>query len=531
MYFCVTITEDEKSIREYDLFGDFKKKITLNDESQIYKYGQFIVDQSQDKKDAYNYSIGIEISTSAEKIKISGDVGGRSPIYYFNPKKRIFIASNSLLVLKDCMKLLNYEVRPNFEIIRIQIVDSWIFDTAFSHYTLINNVFLCSKNNYLQYEYLHGFATEVAFKTPEDFNIYSYREAILKSAEHLRRVMAFHIDQYSTAVISLSGGQDSRILFSAALTLPENLKKKIKFKTGGEKSETRDFLVAKGLCTNYGVSHNEKISVPLIKISDEHTINRWKHENVGWCYYNNISNNFSANSEDLLSLRGGQIHPTHYPIVFKRYLKSEVFNSLGNDFEKSANIFLNGTNFSEFNDDFFNQHYGFFRYRIHYGRNNSLRTLWTSIEDPLINPWHEAANYLMPLHDRNLGGICRDMCLNLESSVLAFEFDKIENSIDDSFVRQSDFYPNNERNHFKVDLDLHRETYYDRINPEDLPRSKNSQFSEIIFDAIRNSFFVNKVIPHEKILIDFERYRVGQDANRILNSSDLKLFSLSLIFD
>lgn len=531
MYFCVTITENEKSIREYDLFGEFKKKITLNDESRNYKYGQFQVDQSQDKKEAYNYSIGIEISTSAEKVKISGDVGGRSPIYYYSPNKGIFIASNSLLILKDCMKLFNYEVKPNFEIIQIQMVDSWIFDTAFSHHTLINNVFLCSKNNYLKYTYLDGLAKEVAFKTPEDFNISSYRDAILKSAEHLRNTMAFLVDQESTPIISLSGGQDSRILFSAALTLPEHLKKKVKFKTGGEKSESRDFLVAKGLCTHYDLSHNEKITVPIIKISNDYTINRWKHENVGWSYHNNLSNNYSVNSESFLSIRGGQIHPTYYPVILKRFLKSEVFKALSEDFDKANNIFLNGTNFSDFNDEFFNKHYGFFRYRIHYGRNNSLRTQWTSIEDPLINPWHELANYLMPLHDRNSGGICRDMCLNLEPSVLTFEFDKVDNSISDSFLRQSDFYPNNESSQLKSDLNFHREAYYDQINSADLPRSKNPQFSEIIFDTIRNSFFVNKVIPDNKILIDFDRYHVKQNEKLILNSSDLKLFSLSLIFD
>ena len=530
MYFCVSVVGNEKSIREYDLFGDFKKKFIINGTLEIFKYGQFLGDQSNANKEAYNYSVGIEVTVSSEKIKIIGDVGGRSPIYYYSPNKNVFIASNSFLILKDCMKLFGFEIRPNYKIIKIQMADSWIFETAFSHQTLIDNVFLCSKNNYLQYTYPDGLAKEIAFRATEDFDLYSYPEAILKSAEHLRSVISLLISQYREILLSLSGGQDSRILFSAVLTLPENLKKKIKFKTGGEKNNSRDFLVAQSMCENYDLPHNEKIIVPIIQISDNHTINRWKHENVGWCYQNNLSNNYSVNNQQILSLRGGQIHATYYPQVLKKFLKSDLYKAVADDFEDADDIFLNGTNFSEFNDDFFNAHYGFFRYRAHYGRNNSLRTCWTSIEDPLINPWHEAANYLLPLKDRNLGGICRDMCLNLEPSVLNFEFDKIQSRIDNNYLRESVFYSNSKFTNIE-NSEFHISNYYDEIDPQSLPKSNNFKVSEIIFETIRNSFFVNKVIQHEKISLELDRYHGEKITNKSITTYDLKLYSLSLIFD
>ena len=363
--------------------------------------------------------VGIEVSAAGDQITVTSDFAGREPIF-FSRCAGGFTVSNSFAVLISCLKEAGQPVTPHQAVIDAQSSDSWIFETAAFHSTMVEGVQICPASHFVRISMAAG-AVQIV-KQDAGALEHGYEDGLDQTATYLRSCLKLLLENHEFPILSLSGGQDSRILLAAAMSLDSPARKNLLLHS--IKSQSEEYAIVEKIAKKYGFPLNvypQKTRV--VKLEPESAARRWILANLGVCFRNNYSDKYLVETNAIL-IRGGQVHASYYPIVLRKWLRdirrvSEqkylLYSGLMMD---SALPNLQVT---------LDSHYQFFRYRFHYGLTGYAASIGPLTVDPLINPFYERLATLLDFDARESGNLCRDLCNMMEPDVLSFGFAKGKN--------------------------------------------------------------------------------------------------------
>jgi hypothetical protein len=420
MYYLIYHNSKNYKLIEYDIFGNLKnnKSIDLNIRNKEFIFG---VEYIYEKFEELEIGSFTKINHNDNLIKISTDYSGREPIFY-SPLIDGGIFSNSLFLLKEKLKYFDVSIEINKNILLAQNTDYWIFETLAFQETHISNIYLCPLDCHIE---IIINSKNYSIKTNINTNISSYGDNLENNIVYLRSLLNAISKNYEFPILSMSGGQDSRIILSALLSLDQQVVNR--FTLSSIPSKHRDFEVVSLLSKRYGIPLNSyKDKITYENLTTEQSIMRW----IVACYGLNFQSQYSGkiiSSYNSVIIRGGQCHASYYPHALKKWL-SEIKKVNIDDFKYylSKLFFLSNSNL----EDLIYKHYKYSRYRFHYGLINYQASFKPLTIDPLINPYYEKSADFLSYEEKETGKLCKDLCRLLEPDVLKVEFDKPSNSID-----------------------------------------------------------------------------------------------------
>lgn len=418
----------------YDTFGirestteidEFSKKLLL------FENGYKVKSEPQITN---NIGVGVKVYRKKNSVLIKSDSSGREPIFYklFTDG---FIVSNSLNIIVLEMRDHGISIDPDQAVINAQINDLWIFETAAFHNTMVKGVKICPSSHFLEIKITNG--SVILNKNDGENTELTYTDLLYKTIDITRSFLNSIFDEYEYPILSLSGGQDSRILLAAIITLDESKRNKLTIHS--IKDKAGDFGVVQAIVNRYNIPLNQyPHKVVRDKLDPEAAISRWLLFNLGISFQNNFSDKFLKYSNAVV-IRGGQVNASYYPIILKRWLR-DIRKKSENEYLKYSKLI---SDFISPDIDYaIDNHYKYFRYRFHYGQINYLATINPLIVDPLINPYYEMLSEKIDFKEKESGRICRDMCKILCPEMLSFGFDKESNRINSAYQNQCNYKAN-----------------------------------------------------------------------------------------
>ena len=430
MYFLINrvLNRPYYQLREYNLFGEQLRifEFPENGVDEIIYINGFQFNSVDTGK--VNVGVGSTVKRVNSSIIVESDYAGREPIFYSIQKDSSF-ASNSFAILFDYLNESGFNLTINDFVASAQMNSLWIFETLAFHQSLINQIKVVPARSYFNMKVI-----EIISREDNYFVNHDYHSVLNDLVEYLRGYLDQLFDLFEFPILSLSGGQDSRILLAAALTLDSSKIKRLTISS--IKNKRSEFSVVQDICKRFNLNLNIfKNRTERQIIENEIAISRWRSANLGWSFQPNFSNKIMF-ANDSVVIRGGQVHASYYPIVLKKWISEIKLRDEATYFQY-CNLLCDGI--SENINDAINSHYKYFRYRIHYGCSNYLSSINPIIIDPLINPYYEELSDRLTFEEKEQGRLCRDICKVLEPSLLNFIFDKENNSISKKFI--DDFSP------------------------------------------------------------------------------------------
>ena len=261
------------------------------------------------------------------RILIGKDYFGLGRIFYYNTKEYTVIANNYhlLLLIMSSLKV-KMELDEEIAIANLSYYKGLIYEQHLSKKMEVKNVYQLPIENYICIEdgKLYLKETSLLNNLKEEFSINDYEKALKEAAEEIKQNIQtiYQYNRFKNLLVDVTGGLDSRIVFSAVTSM-EDKEKKIQIHTFDDK-RTKDITVSIPLCNLFSYPYDV---VPIKKELKRRDIEEKiaRSLNMGIYYYHDYyrSRIYAKNTARLLGGGGEAVARPYYT----RYLLKD---SIGN---------------------------------------------------------------------------------------------------------------------------------------------------------------------------------------------------------
>ena len=205
-------------IKDRDLFFGsdeiYDSDILLNDVTNL--YGEYV-----------------KLKISPKGIELSSDFFGMSPWFFYH-NNDVFVASNNYHLLLLCLKGSDQVLKLDIKRSRVNLITTgFIYGCSFTDKLDVDNCYI--KLPYENVTFCNGILSTIKtelfyiMQSNEEWDESKYDDYLRKAKDEMydNVYSVFNHKQFSTVVLDVSGGFDSRILFSTSMSLPKSLKNKI----------------------------------------------------------------------------------------------------------------------------------------------------------------------------------------------------------------------------------------------------------------------------------------------------------------
>lgn len=262
-----------------------------------------------------------------KKILIGKDYFGLGRIFYYQTEEYTVIANHYhlLLLVMSGLKI-KMELDEEVAIANLAFFKGLLFEQHLSKKMEVKGVYQLPLENYICIEKGKMYLKDTSLRNnlKKDFAIENYNKLLQEAAEEIKQNIAtiYQADQFQNLLVDVTGGLDSRIVFSAVTSMKDE-KKKFQIHTFDDK-RTKDITVSIPLCNLFSYPYD---TVPIKK-----ELKRRKKEekiarslNMGIYYYHDYyrSRIYAKNTARLLGGGGEAVARPYYT----RYLLKD---SIGN---------------------------------------------------------------------------------------------------------------------------------------------------------------------------------------------------------
>ncbi|WP_212515172.1 hypothetical protein [Acinetobacter soli] len=326
------------------------------------------------------------------QIIIKSDFFGQEIIYYyFDENECNWAISNSFYELANFVKRKNWKINLYLPSTALYLMP---FDGLFSaqlqsHNSILDNIKILPLDKYL---IIKNGNLIIKNKEKKIVNYNNYQELIeifIQKAHD--RMLAFSSLVDNNAVVDLSGGQDSRLVYGLC-TKTHNLSTSVKVRSN--KKMIDDFNVANIIINDYNINMGS-IKFEGNKLNGFDEFELWKHANVG--IYKPLYLPLTKSPRKLVQFDGANFlasaylkkNPQDRLNFWRDQCKPKSFELIESEFKNS---------FLQINHDFsstnaMEMHYLNYRARIHYGR-SWYRNLCSIVHSPIMcTEFHNICSY------------------------------------------------------------------------------------------------------------------------------------------
>lgn len=359
------------------------------------------------------------------KIHVITDCFGLTAIYYSNDDRTV-VSTSYFGLIEYLSQRENLQFNSSYTKYFAKRLD--ITDCCFSRELLVKNTYILSIFESIEYRLSDRQFSLLNRKSQFDSELaIGYEEAIIRGIRNLAQKIKFGRAIGKHCIVSLSGGIDSRLIFSAC-------NGNIEFKTfsGGN---TVDVAIAKRISHFYGVENISRFEdVDNCPMSPEAALRRWEYDALGSYSFFNISNSFNMDPLRNVEIRGigGEVLRGFY---------NDVERDLGAT-EEMTECFIADcpTDGDSSHFEWRDYHYLMYRNRIHGGRtiDEAERALFRI--DPLINRSLYIAARVTDRNSRLNNKVLCDLQMVLNKELLFVKYDKAEKNVKPSQIKNSIFF-------------------------------------------------------------------------------------------
>lgn len=276
----------------------------------------------------FNSSVGnfTMISQRGERVSIHTDYFGFSKIYYYNQEGNTFL-SNSYHLLLKALKAAKVKLKIDYDIAlsKLNFVGLQPFYQNFSRRMDVKDVICLPIDKYIYFdnEGMHVTDKPIACTLHDGRDISN--EEYLALLESARKEIISNLDlvaknpKFEKIIVDVSGGMDSRLVFSAVTNLPEH-RERIVINSQDTRGAPDELNVALAINSKYGYKYDDTIET--VYMPPPKTL----YENIS-SYY--LGTYYSFNYSNLKTERPGTIRITGFggEIVARPYFARLHFNS------------------------------------------------------------------------------------------------------------------------------------------------------------------------------------------------------------
>jgi hypothetical protein len=503
MYFLIDIDLNNKRLIEFDLFGTRLRNNDITIDFIDKTFGLRIFSKNQKTTLASNDSqlkIGpfIRLSFKNNDFYIESDYLGLEPIFYFT-LDNIVLVSNSFEILLNYVRSRNFALTLNLSILKLHLMTSQITMQVTSSSTIYDEIKIAPTNSSLVISGTRLIVKRDAFMS--ELSNYSYEKLVLRGCEHIASLLNELKDEFSSMILSLSGGRDSRAVLAALrYCFGERFDNFVQVRTGTDAHQDIDRYVVDKLANKFNFPVNQeplRIKREWKGLDANSALLRWAMGSNGIYYNYDCSINYYQDPS-LISLRGGQGNAAgDYGSLNDFCSKAKIEANL--DPEWVFNHFLEASESSKKCDDWeiLDWHYMKWRYRIHYGRSIAQASKWAINFDPLINPYLDVANMKLTRQERYNGRLSTDIIAAFDGECLDIPFSTKGSSIDNEFISESFIYPLGLGKMSRKTMHTSLITQYQYLNLKDIQYSTktfNDDCIDLMLRKLKESKFIDKLI-------------------------------------
>jgi hypothetical protein len=408
------------------------------------------------------------------KIHVITDCFGLSAIYYFDGSRKV-VSTSYFGLIEYLSQRVNLQFNSLYTKYFSKRLD--ITDCCFSRELLVKNTYILSIFESIEYRLSdHEFSLVNRKPLFDSELVIGYEEAITRGVRTLAQKIKFGRAIGKHCVVSLSGGIDSRLIFSAC-------KGNIEFKTLSA-GNSEDVSIAKRISNIYDIENISRFEdTDNFPVSPNAALRRWEYDALGTYSFLNVSNSYNMDPFRNVEIRGigGEVLRGFY---------NNVERELGAN-EEMTECFIAGcpTDHDYRHFEWRDYHYLMYRNRIHGGRtvDEAERALFRI--DPLINRFFYIAARVTDRDSRLKNKVLCDLQMVLNKELLFLAYDKKEKNIRPSQIKNSVFFRDDLNvNLFNTSIKIHGDKLagYNSISPRDQKANwlPPSIFIEGVFNEI-----------------------------------------------
>jgi hypothetical protein len=332
------------------------------------------------------YTVAVQRSYGWE---LGTDSHGMGKLYAYQ-NGRVWAVASSLYALVEHLRAYGVALKPSRHNLRALSVRTGLMQQPLSRYSIIQGVTLLSTHERVQITTAGIHKVKAA--PPSET---SYEEALAAYINTWRsRLMTIIEDDEFVLDADLSGGLDSRVVFSFLEAAGASALGHDRFKLVSNSKRTDDFAAARGVAEAYGFTLNTPSIPRRSAISPSNAINAWKETCLGtYLPLYLVNNDFEPRSIQAHGA-GGENYRVFYPAEkgpghlerFKKYFNAAELKSL----QRQVNSELSRFAKNHPQTDPYISHYRQFRNRMHFGHRPHRRPMYTPLNSGLLDRVYDA---------------------------------------------------------------------------------------------------------------------------------------------
>ena len=306
-----------------------------------------------------------------KKLIVRNDLFSYLPVIYFSSKE-LFVCSDSLYIVSEIRKLLNFPCEINREVMHSRAWTHGLACAVMSNDTQIQNVKLLSPGKHIEIKLSKGiFSSTIKLQSKNIIKSKDLKDIFTMKYDNYNQAIRDAASKMAQATISLlkldgvlvkfglSGGLDSRIILAAVFHAPELLDK-LSITTNTHPSRKNDFDIVQKLSEQFNFkfnddknikNHRKKHPFKLKTTGDRFAL--WVLSSMGIFDMMYIHDSYWPNPRiiDMGGHGGETIKGTHATNTFEDYINpliptEEVYNSIRS--EISSALKSHGIRLDEF---------------------------------------------------------------------------------------------------------------------------------------------------------------------------------------